>query len=218
MTTRISKTSGVTRKRRLEPRKQPVQQRSKATVEYLLDAAAQVFEAYGFAAGTTNRIAERAGVSIGTLYQYFPSKEALAVALLERHIAEGMQRLNEWAERGTVERMTLRESLQLFVEGMIELHAERPRLQHILLEETPLPPRVHDALLASDDEAARIVAGLLRRHREVRHPRVLQCAVMAVQTVESLTHRFAAHPGHGLPREDFVNELVGMLETYLTRQ
>ncbi len=57
-------------------------------MDELLAAAAQIFEAHGYASGTTNRIAKRAGVSIGTLYQYFPSKEAIAVALLERHIAE----------------------------------------------------------------------------------------------------------------------------------
>ncbi len=80
---------------------------------------------------------------------------------------------------------------------MIALYHERPRLQHILLEETPLPPRVHEALLSSEREAARTVAGLLRRYPEVRHRRLADAAVMAVQTVESLTHRFAAHPGEG---------------------
>ena len=65
-------------------------------MEGLLDAAAQVFEERGYAAGTTNRIAERAGLSIGTFYQYFPSKEAAAVVLLERHLEETSRRLNEW--------------------------------------------------------------------------------------------------------------------------
>jgi AcrR family transcriptional regulator len=183
----------------------------------VLAAAAQVFEARGYAAGTTNRIAERAGVSIGTLYQYFPSKEALAVALLERHLAEGMRRLHEWVGQAVAEPCNLRGTLRRIVEGMITLHDEHPRLQHILLEETPLPPRVHEALLASEREAAKIVAGLLRLYPEVRHPRLAHAAVMAVQTVESLTHRFAAHPGQGLPREAFAVELVAMLEAYLTR-
>ncbi|MDH5493961.1 MAG: TetR/AcrR family transcriptional regulator [Myxococcales bacterium] len=206
-----------TRQKRLEPRKKPRQRRAQATVEDLLTAAAQVFEALGYACGTTNRIAERAGVSIGTLYQYFPNKEALAVALLERHLAEGMRRLDDWVGRAMAEPRTLRETLELFVEGMIALHDEQPRLQHILLEETPLPPRVHDALLAAEREAARTVAELLRLYPEARHPRLAEAAVMAVQTVESLTHRFAAHPGQGLPRDAFAAELVGMLEAYLTR-
>lgn len=73
--------------KRLRPRKQPTQSRSRQTIEWLLEATARVFRAEGFGA-TTNRIAAAAGVSIGTLYEYFPSKEALLFALAERHITE----------------------------------------------------------------------------------------------------------------------------------
>jgi len=91
------------RRKQSTPRKTPRQQRSRATVEAVLTAAAQVFEARGYAAGTTNRIAERAGVSVGTLYQYFPNKEAIAVALLERHLAEGQLRLQAWVGRAVAD-------------------------------------------------------------------------------------------------------------------
>src|SRR5271154_4777544 len=83
---------------RLTPRKLPRQQRSEATVESILEAAAQVFERHGYAAGTTNRIAERAGVSIGTLYQYFPNKDAILIALARRHLAEGTAALQPYLE------------------------------------------------------------------------------------------------------------------------
>lgn len=205
-------------KQRLDPRKQPIQKRSKATVDDLLSAAAQVFESCGYAAGTTNRIADRAGASIGTLYQYFPSKEAIAVALLERHIAETGLRLQEWASHMAAERHGLRESLYDYVSGMLEMHSGRPRLQHILLEETPLPERVHRALIEAEHHAAETVADLLRSYPEVRHNRLEQAGFMVVQTVESLTHRFAAHPDdRGISREGFIGELVAMLEAYLSR-
>lgn len=71
----------------IAPRRRPSQARSRDKVAYLLQAAAQVFRAEGYNA-TTNRIAERAGVSIGTLYEYFPNKEALLLALAERHVSE----------------------------------------------------------------------------------------------------------------------------------
>lgn len=71
----------------ITPRRRPSQARSRSKVECLLEAAAQVFRAEGYNA-TTNRIAERAGVSIGTLYEYFPNKEALLLSLAERHVTE----------------------------------------------------------------------------------------------------------------------------------
>ncbi len=206
-------------KRRLEPRKRPVQKRSKATVDDLLVAAAQVFEGHGYAAGTTNRIAERAGVSVGTLYQYFPSKEAVAVALLERHVSETDHRLHEWVGHMVAERHGLRAALRDYVTGMLDAHSGRPRLQHILLEETPLPERVHQALLEAERRAARSVAGLLRLYPEVRHRHLEHAGFLVVQTVESLTHRFAAHPYERvISRASLVDEAVTMLEAYLTHE
>ena len=205
------------RKQRLNPRKQPVQHRSKATVDVVLVAAAQVFEAHGYAAGTTNRIAERAGVSIGTLYQYFPSKEAIAVALLERHIADTDHRLHEWVGHMVVEQHSLSEALHDYVTGMLEMHSRQPRLQHILLEETPLPERVHQVLLEAERHAAKTVAGLLRLYPEVRQTGLEHTCFLVVQSVESLTHRFAAHPDDQfIPRTTFVDEVVTMLVAYLT--
>ena len=204
-------------KRSLEPRKRPVQKRSKTTVDEILSAAAQVFELRGYSAGTTNRIAERAGVSIGTLYQYFPSKEAIAVALLERHIVETDHRLHEWVGHMVAEQHGLRAALHDYVTGMLEMHSGRPRLQHILLEETPLPARVHQALIAAERAAARTVAGWLRLYPEVRHTHVEQTGFLVVQTVESLTHRFAAHPEEQvISRPRFIEELVTMIEAYLS--
>ncbi len=79
--------------RRLKPLRERQQVRSRETFEAILQAAAQVFERRGYAAATTNRIAERAGVSIGSLYQYFPNKAAILVALSERHLQQGIARL-----------------------------------------------------------------------------------------------------------------------------
>lgn len=67
--------------RRLKPRKIPVQSRGVETLEVILEAAAQVLEAYGYEKTTTNLVAERAGVSIGTIYEYYPNKDALLAEL-----------------------------------------------------------------------------------------------------------------------------------------
>lgn len=67
-----------------EPRKRPSQARSAATVAAMLEAAARIIEARGWAALTTNHVAELSGASIGSLYQSFPSKEALLAELVRR--------------------------------------------------------------------------------------------------------------------------------------
>ena len=73
---------------RTTPRKRPRQERSRATVETVLEATARVLVKHGFDGLTTNLVAETAGVSIGSLYQYFPNKAALVGALIEKHIEE----------------------------------------------------------------------------------------------------------------------------------
>src|SRR5437868_10323213 len=72
----------------LEPRKSPVQARSAASVDAILEATIQVLLNVGKERLTTTRVALRAGVSVGTLYQYFPNKSALLQAALKRHLAE----------------------------------------------------------------------------------------------------------------------------------
>jgi hypothetical protein len=115
------------------------------------------------------------------------------------------------------ERHGLRDALQDYVEGMLDTHAGRPRLQHILLEETPMPPRVHGALLEAERQAAKTVSGLLRIYPECRHGNLDRAAFTLAQTVEALTHRFAAHPDQGgMERDELVDEIVTMLLAYLS--
>lgn len=218
MATRISERRARGSKNRLEPRKRPVQRRSQATLEQLLTAATQIFESFGYAGGTTNRIAERAGVSVGTLYQYFPSKEAVAVALLERHIQETNRKLHEWVGHMVSKRHGLREAMEDYARGVMEVHEHNPRLQHILLEETKLPERLHQVLLAAEREAIEAMTGLLRIFPEVHRQAPDRAAYFVIHTVESLTHRFAAHPREQIvAKDDFVAELVAIMEAYLTR-
>jgi len=77
----------------------PQQQRSKALVDTLLEATARILERSGLEETSTNEIARVAGVSVGSLYQYFPSKEALVAALIERKVEMDFRELGEAVEK-----------------------------------------------------------------------------------------------------------------------
>ena len=159
-------------------------------------------------------------MSVGTLYQYFPSKEALAVALLEGHIHETNRKLHEWVGHMVSKRHGLHDAIEDYVRGVMGVHEFQPRLQHMLLEETPLPERLHQVLLSAEREAIEAMAGLLRLFPEVRHDALERAGYFVIHSVESLTHRFAAHPDDQMmvTKDQFVAELVTMLEAYLTRR
>ena len=78
----------MARKLQTSPRKVASQERSRSTVNALIEATARILKKDGYDQASTNRIAEVAGVGIGSLYQYFPSKEALVAAVIDRHIRE----------------------------------------------------------------------------------------------------------------------------------
>ena len=77
----------------LKPRKTPRQARSEATVDAIFEATIQVLLAEGASRLTTTRVSERAGVSVGTMYQYFPNKQALLFAVLKRHMEAVLEKV-----------------------------------------------------------------------------------------------------------------------------
>jgi AcrR family transcriptional regulator len=127
-----------------------------------LEAAAQMFGREGIAA-TTNRIAERAGVSIGTLYQYFPNKEALLRTLAERHVADGRARLEVTFERLRVDMPPFDETMRAMLQVMVDLHSDRPGLHGVMHRLAPRTARDLDVLRDLEDYAAEEVGYHLKR-------------------------------------------------------
>ena len=82
-----------------QPRKKPLQDRSKITCDAILEAAAHILVQEGYVGLTTNHIVRRAGVSIGSLYQYFPNKEAIVAGLIERYVADDQHYLESMLHR-----------------------------------------------------------------------------------------------------------------------
>ena len=116
-------------------RKKPRQERSKATVELILEAAAHILVSSGYDGTTTKHVAERAGVSIGSFYQYFPSKESLVAMLIERLQQRVLGLLSERLRPHSIDDPE-REVREL-VRAFIEVYADNPALQRILLEVAP---------------------------------------------------------------------------------
>jgi AcrR family transcriptional regulator len=198
---------------RLAPRRRPRQARAQETTRAILEAAARVFAAHGYAAGTTNRIADAAGVSIGSLYEYFPNKDAILVALMERHIAEG-----EAAMRALVARTRpgpLRTQVRTFVQAMIALHAHAPRLHRVLFEEAPVPAPVWRTLAAVEGRMVDDVERFLAGQREVRVRDRRLAARLVVHVVEDLTHRFVLHADGDVDAERYVDEVTKLVTSYL---
>ena len=113
-------------------RRIPRQARSAETVSAILEAAAQVLEAGGLAAFTTNAVAERAGVSIGTLYQYFSDKNALLMALAEREMKRALENVAV-ALAGTVDR-SVEGCVRAMVRAIIHAFGGRQRARRAVLQ------------------------------------------------------------------------------------
>jgi AcrR family transcriptional regulator len=106
----------------LEPRKTPVQARSTVTVEAIFEATIQVLLSHGAERLTTTRVAQRAGVSVGTLYQYYPNKQSLLRAVLESHFNGVVAKFEAACERAPHKPLgeMIREMVEAFVDAKME--------------------------------------------------------------------------------------------------
>jgi AcrR family transcriptional regulator len=216
LATRIPAAGSAVRSRpRTTPRKLPKQERSRATIEAILGATAHILVRDGFEGASTNRIAERAGVSIGSLYQYFPSKEALVAALLERHVREMRTFLAEAIPRAMSQ--PLRDAVRDTVRLMIEAHALRPELHRVFVEQVPRIGRLERVSEVERRFEAMTRSWLEERRHEIRPRNLDLAAFVAVQAVECLTHAAVLHHPEKLRSAEFVEEVTELVVRYLAR-
>jgi AcrR family transcriptional regulator len=168
------------------PRKSASQERSRSTVDALLEATARILVKEGYDRASTNRIAELAGVSIGSLYQYFPSKEALVAAVIDRHA----QKVSQVTRKAIVKlaASSVEDAAREFVSVAIDAHRVNPRLHAVLSEQIPRVGRLEN-IEANLREGYALVRGYLEAHRDeidVTDPDL--AAFICVTVVEALTH------------------------------
>jgi AcrR family transcriptional regulator len=172
----------------VKPRKSPRQARAKATVDAIVEATTQILQAEGFDHFTTARVAERAGVSVGSLYQYFPNKAALASAVVER-CCETFAAAFEGALAGR-RHETLADCVRALIDVTLISHHLAPAVHRIVLD---LAPRLGAVEKTQDvsKHATRVIESMLRGHAtEIAAEIDITAAASIIEaTLEALAHR-----------------------------
>ncbi len=197
----------------IQPRKQASQARSAATVTAIMRATARILVKRGYQATTTNHIADAAGVSVGSLYQYFPNKEAIVAALLDEHL----ERTQEFLRAGTANALDqpLEDAARALIEGLIAAHRVDPDLHRVFVEELPRIATFERIHQLEQDTLA-----LVRAYIEVRLPELAKkrkvdvVAFVIVHAVEAVTHGAVLFRRDLLEDPAFLDEVVRLVVRY----
>lgn len=195
------------------PRRSPTQERSLRTVEVIVEATARVLVEQGYERTTTNRVAKVAGVSVGSLYQYYPNKEALVGAVLEREMSR--------VTAVILEALTAQASAPLpvlvraLVDALLASHRENMALRRVMMQEVPRLGLLGDF----EDNLERLqrifIALLEQRGDRVRPADVELATFVLVHALAGATraaiHRRPAHLGHA----DLAAEITALVCRYL---
>ncbi|MFI5308090.1 MAG: TetR/AcrR family transcriptional regulator [Polyangiales bacterium] len=194
-------------------RKQPRQARSRATVTGILDATTRILDREGPDAATTTRVAEVAGISIGTLYQYFSHRDAILDALQDREFERAMELMQRVLAAGAIG--PGREVARRVIEGLLKLYAAAPGLHRVLALEG-LRVASADRVHAFDLHVVSVVRTFLSMSSlPIRRTNIDAAAFVVFQSVRaSMLSRMLEHPP-GLDDETLTEELADMIYRYL---
>ena len=193
------------------PRKQPTQERARATVDAILMAAAHILKKEGFEQASTNQIARVAGVSIGSLYQYYPNKQAI--------IGELRKRNEEWfwecvsSEFERVRSLPIRPAARAMVSLLIALHASDPDFHNVLVKgQSPNYPEAYS------EAAEGFLRDYIEAHRdEIRPVDPELASFIMLRTIEALVHETTLNSPERLQDPRFAEEVTELLARYLER-
>lgn len=183
-------------------KKKPQQERSRATVEAILKASTYILERDGWATFTTNRVAERAGVNIASLYQYFPNKESIVETLRVAHVE---------ASRAAVIAASadVADPIAAMTRALIASHLVSPGLHRVLTEE--LPHR-----MGLDAECINDPAMIALGRRLVAHLDDPDLSLFVARSaVHAVIHQAACHEPKMLARRGFEEEVARIARTAL---
>ncbi len=203
----------MTQPKQKPSRRAPRQERSKVTADAIVEAAALVFVEHGVQKSTTSQIAARAGVSVGSLYQYFPNKHALLAALYAREAQLLEQVLQQMlVEIGFDDTTRL---IRAFVSRTLEVFEAKIELYRLLLDEVPRSAglELHHQIDDRGVAALRPLFALGADRIKPRDPDI--AAALVVRTYRYNTVAALRHPMTEAQRTCFIDELTAMLSGYL---
>ena len=198
------------------PRKHASQERSRATVDALIAATARILVREGFDRASTNRIADLAGVSIGSLYQYFPSKESLVAAVIDRHNQQLMRVVR--SALAEVATLPLEDAVRKLVAIAIKAHRLDPKLHRVLAEQIPRTGRLEHVEVFNRENYALFRAYLESHSDELRTVDTGLAAFVCVTSIEALTHTAVLHHPEVLSDEgmdSLIDEATRLVVGYL---
>jgi AcrR family transcriptional regulator len=197
-----------------KPVRVPRQARAQDTVDALLSATKTLLIRGGIEAANTNAIAKLAGVSIGSLYQYFPSREALIAELSRRHVESGLTLI--YAEIDALLGTSIRVGVRRLVRLMLAVHHQDPEL-HAAIEACRPGLGARGQLAQVEAQVMAVARAYLERHRaELVVCDLDRAAFIVVTTIEALTHETCLKRPELLDDEDFLDDVSRLLLGYLT--
>ncbi len=199
-------------KRAATLRRQPRQERGQRRIEGLLDAADRVFASVGFEAATTNAIAREAGASVGSLYQFFPDKEAILRALTARYRA-ALHELHDRVFTEETARLPLPQLYDKVVETLAAFHREHPGFRPLLFGSTTSPALSAAAASLHQECVARVEMMMARGLPEASAARRRLLAEMNVTALKALLP--LAESGDERYRAEVLGEIKRMLHAHM---
>jgi AcrR family transcriptional regulator len=193
-------------------RKIPVQARSRATFDAIVEAATYILTEEGWGGLTTNAIAERAGVNIGSLYQYFPNKQAVIAELQRRH-AEAIHAELYQALARLPQQPSLRAAVAQIIELVVHEHSVAPAVHKAISEELPRTARC----MPNQHQALRLEFLLALKPFMTNVPDPDLAIYMLDIAVHAIIHHAAVERPKLLTQPRLIAELVTLFENYLCR-
>jgi AcrR family transcriptional regulator len=188
----------------LNPRKSPRQRRSHQTVDRIVESAARIFDEAGYPDTSTNEIAAEAGVSIGSLYQYFPNKDAILVEIARRHVTSSLAALDELVQRFDAQK-PLDQLVASVITLLIDQH-EHDRLHLLIAHRAPRSPELDQELERAQQHLVAVTERLLGQHGPTGRDRLL-AAQLVVAVVHAAIHDVILRHPRG-PQRDAAIELT----------